>query len=218
MIPIADQSPKRFLPFVNYLLLALNIFAFFQQPAERAMLQSFFNTYGLVPSTLGEESRFLMGYSALISSMFLHGDIWHLGGNMLYLWIFGDNIEYALGHVRYLLFYLAVGICAALIQVVAFPESTVPMVGASGAISGVLGGYLVKYPRNRVTLLFFFFIIIRIIRVPAMIALGLWFAYQLLNVFLEYGNAMTGGVAWYAHLGGFVAGLLLVKLFELGRR
>jgi membrane associated rhomboid family serine protease len=147
--------------------------------------------------------------------MFLHADLMHLLGNMLYLWIFGDNIEYVLGHLRYFVFYIVVGAGAALMQVVFFPESQVPMIGASGAISGVLGAYLLKFPRNRVSILFFFFIIIRVIKVPAVLAISFWVLFQLYNVYFSAADqGVRGGVAWFAHLGGFISGFILIKLFE----
>jgi len=144
--------------------------------------------------------------------MFMHGGIMHLLGNMLYLWIFGDNIEYTIGHKRYLFFYLTVGIGAGLLQVFMNPASAIPMVGASGAISGVLGAYLLKYPKNKISILFFFIIFIKIVKIPAMIVLSLWFLFQLYNGYFMAGS--EGGVAWFAHIGGFVVGFALIKIFE----
>jgi len=211
VIPISDESPKGYIPFVNYGLIIINIVAFIYQPGSSEALSAFFNTYGLVPSKLTENPGNPMVYLNIFSSMFLHADLMHLAGNLLYLWIFGDNIEYLIGHARYLIFYLIVGIAAAMAQIAGFPGTDVPMVGASGAISGVLGAYLLKFPRNRVSLLFFFFFIIRVIHVPALIVLSFWFIFQIYNGILFSGEA---GVAWYAHIGGFVAGFLVIKLFE----
>ncbi len=215
MIPIADESPKRYIPYINYVLIALNIFLFFYQPGTTAELSVFFNRFGLVPARLTDAITLPYGIVTVFTSMFIHGDFMHLAGNMLYLWIFGDNIEYTLGHFRYVVFYLVVGIGAAAAQIIINPESIVPMVGASGAISGVLGAYLVKYPRNRVSLLFFFIFIIKIIRVPAIFVLSFWFLFQLYNGYFAHNyQAGATSVAWFAHIGGFVAGFILIKLFE----
>ena len=142
--------------------------------------------------------------------MFLHGGFLHLIGNMLYLWIFGNNIEDTLGHFRFLIFYLLVGLSAALIQVLSDPQSTTPMIGASGAVAGILGAYLLLFPQARILTLMFIFIFIRMIRIPALIVLGFWFLVQLLSITSGYET----GVAFFAHIGGFVAGLILVKVFQ----
>ena len=149
----------------------------------------------------------------IFSSMFLHGGVFHLFGNMLYLWIFGNNIEDTLGPFRFLVFYLFCGLTAAMTQVLSVPNSTVPMIGASGAVAGILGGYLLLFPHARVLTLMFIFFFIRLIRLPAVIILGFWFFIQLLSV-----SARTeSNVAFFAHIGGFVAGLILVKAFQPGR-
>ncbi len=209
MIPIADESPKGYIPFVNYTLILANLLLYFfwQQPTD-----VFFNTYGLVPGRLFQQPDNILGYTSFFTSMFMHGGIMHLLGNMLYLWIFGDNIEYAIGHNRYLFFYLTVGIGAGLLQVFMNPASAVPMVGASGAISGVLGAYLLKYPKNKISILLFFIIFIKIVKIPALIVLSLWFLLQLYNGYFLAGA--EGGVAWFAHIGGFVVGFVLIKIFE----
>ncbi len=216
MIPIADESPRGFIPFVNYIFLAVNIFVyFFLQPSDIHAVELFFMRFGLIPAEFTNGATFLKGVINIFTSMFLHGGFWHLAGNMLYLWIFGDNIEYTVGHGRYFVFYICVGIGAALLQVIMSPSSTVPMVGASGAISGVLGAYLLKFPRNRISVLFFIFFFIKIIQVPAILVLSLWFLFQVYNSFFSLipGSA-GGGVAYFAHIGGFLAGLFLIKLFE----
>jgi membrane associated rhomboid family serine protease len=145
----------------------------------------------------------------LFSSMFLHGGFLHLFGNMLYLWIFGNNIEDTLGHFRFFLFYLVCGLFAAAVQIFSAPDVTVPMIGASGAIAGILGAYLVLFPGARVLTLVFIIIFIKIIRIPAILILGFWFFMQLLGV-----GAVASNVAFFAHIGGFIAGLILVKLFQ----
>jgi membrane associated rhomboid family serine protease len=214
MIPIADESPRRYVPVINYLLIVINIVAFFYQPVDPEAKKLFFNSYGLIPSNVSHFPPDFLVYTSIFSSMFIHADIMHLLGNLLYLWIFGDNIEYVLGHLRYFVFYIVVGIGAALMQILFIPESSIPMIGASGAISGVLGAYLVKFPRNRVSILLFFIIIIRIIKVPAVLAIGLWVLFQLYNLYFSGAGLEQGGVAWFAHIGGFISGFILIKLFE----
>lgn len=211
MIPIADESPKGYIPFVNYSLIAANILVYFflQQEAD-----VFYTTFGLVPRKISQSPADFLAYFSIFSSMFLHGGLLHLLGNMLYLWIFGDNIEYTVGHRRYLFFYLTVGLGAAVLQIIFSPNSAVPMIGASGAISGVLGAYLIKYPRNKVSILFFFIIFIRVIKIPALIVLGLWFVFQIWNGLATMAGGAEGGVAWFAHIGGFIAGAALIKIFE----
>ncbi len=215
MIPIADESPKGYTPFVNYGLIAVNIFVYFflQEKSE-----VFFYTYGLVPAKFFTLDYQPFATMTIFTSMFMHGGLWHLFGNMLYLWIFGDNVEHTIGHARYLIFYLTVGVAAALMQAFLAPSSTVPMVGASGAISGVLGAYLLKFPGNRISVLIFFFFFIEIIHIPAIVVLSFWFLFQLLNGYLSLMPGLQGGVAWFAHIGGFVAGFTLIRVFEPRRR
>ena len=202
MFPIRDHNPSEKTPFVTYALLVANVAIFlliwplFSDPEA---LQRFYLTWGLVPR-LSDPSTFL-------TSMFLHGGVMHLLGNMLFLWIFGDNLEEEMGHLGFLAFYLAGGIAAAGLQVAADPRSTIPMVGASGAIAAVLGGYLLMFPKARVDILLFFVIIIRIIPVPAWLMLGVWFGMQVIGGYSA--NSQTGGVAYWAHAGGFIAGFAL---------
>ena len=215
MIPIADESPRRYIPIINYLIIVINIIVFFYQPVELQGKKLFFNSFGLIPSKVSHFRGDFTVYGTFFSSMFIHADLMHLLGNLLYLWIFGDNIEYVLGHIRYFIFYIVVGAGAALMQVIFFPESQIPMIGASGAISGVLGAYLVKFPRNRVSILLFFFIIIRVIKVPAILAITLWALFQFYNIYFSGKDQLAqGGVAWFAHAGGFISGFILIKLFE----
>ena len=215
MIPIADENPKGFIPFINYLLIATNLAVFvFLMPESVKELENFYTTFGLIPQRLTSNPLNLHAYITIFTSMFLHGGLGHLLGNMLYLWIFGDNIEYLIGHRRYLIFYFTVGIAAAILQMAVRPDSAIPMVGASGAISGVLGAYLLKFPKNRVSILFFIIIIIRIIRVPAIIVLSIWFIFQLFSGYYSLVPGMEGGVAYFAHIGGFAAGFILIKIFE----
>jgi membrane associated rhomboid family serine protease len=151
-------------------------------------------------------------YFNFLSSMFMHGDIMHIFGNMLFLWIFGDNLENLLGHIRFAAFYVVCGLAAAFAQIAMGPDSIIPMLGASGAISGVLGGYILLFPQRRVRAIIFNFLT----TVPAFVAIGIWIAYQLIVGYLT--PAGTGGVAYAAHIGGFIAGVALIKVFAIGRR
>ncbi len=219
MLPVSDQNPTRTFPFVNYLLIALNVLVFagqwflFSTGGEAAI-----SGLGLVPARFSQNPVGELG--ALFGSMFLHGSLSHLGGNMLYLYIFGDNVEDAMGHFRYLLFYLACGFIAALAQVVVAPMSTIPMVGASGAIAGALGGYMVLYPRapitvvNPVPLFWLFFGLF--VQVPAWLAIGVWFLPNIFNALVQ--QSAEGGIAFAAHVGGFLAGILLVRVAVKGRK
>jgi membrane associated rhomboid family serine protease len=222
MIPIGDENEGGRTPLVTWTLIALNALAFFlelSQGSERA-LQSFVTAWGVVPReySLGRDLAPgipLPFWSTLVTSMFLHGGWAHLGGNMLFLWVFGDNLERVMGHARYVLFYLVCGIAAGLAHIAFNSSSTVPSVGASGAISGVLGGYLLLFPHNRVRVL------TRggVAAVPAFVMLGLWILLQLVSGFGAMAQTEeTGGVAFMAHIGGFVAGLVLVRVFAAGRR
>ena len=174
--------------------------------------------WGTIPFeiTHGQELTPELSFSiplSLFSSMFLHGGFLHLAGNMLYLWIFGDNVEDQLGHVKFFIFYIMCGLAASLLHIFTSPNSQVPMVGASGAIAGVLGAYMIRFPKARILTLIFFGFFIRVIRVPALFVLGFWFILQLLYALPSIGST-SGGVAWFAHVGGFLAGIVLFKLFS----
>ena len=222
MLPVGDDQVAGGPPkLVTVALIALNVLAFLLELGQgsEGALQSFIQAWGVVPReyTTGHDIAPLIPlpfWSTLLTSMFLHGGWMHLGGNMLYLWIFGDNLEKVMGHARFLIFYLVCGIAAAIAHIVFSGGSTVPTVGASGAISGVLGGYMVLFPRNRVRVL------TRggIMAVPAIVVLGFWIVIQLISGFGSIATtADTGGVAYLAHVGGFLAGLLLVKPMTMGR-
>lgn len=204
MLPIRDHNPSERTPYITYTLIAINVLVFlsywplFQDPRA---LAEFFDTYALVPRDSADEEL------TYVTSMFLHGGLMHIGGNMLFLFIFGDNLEDEMGHLPFLGFYLASGIGAALFQVMADPSSPVPMVGASGAIAGVMGGYLLLFPKARVDILLILIIIFRVFPVPAWVMLGLWFGLQLFNGVST--SAAGGGVAYWAHAGGFIVGFLL---------
>ena len=217
MFPIGDENNEGGFAFVTYALIALNVLAFFLelgQGSDRA-LQAFITSWGVVPHEYAVRQDIpplipAPFWSTLFTSMFLHGGWMHLGGNMLYLWIFGDHLERTMGPVRFLIFYLLCGVAASAAHLLFNLQSPIPSVGASGAISGVLGGYLLLFPRNRVRVL------TRggIVAVPAMLMLGLWIVIQLVSgVGSMARTPETSGVAYLAHIGGFVAGLALVKLF-----
>lgn len=205
MFPIRDHNPSGRTPFVTYALVAINLvvfLAYFPSKSEFQLAYFYFD-WGLVPARImaGE------GYETFVTSMFLHGDGWHLAGNLLFLWIFGDNLEEEMGHLGFLAFYLAAGVAAGLGQMLPDPQSTVPMIGASGAIAGVMGGYLLLFPKAKVDVLFIFLIFFRIFAIPAWIVLGLWFGLQVFSGLSTPGEG--GGIAYWAHAGGFAAGLAL---------
>ncbi|HXG58601.1 MAG TPA: rhomboid family intramembrane serine protease [Thermoanaerobaculia bacterium] len=220
MLPLRDANPSRTVPIVNYLLIALNILMFLWElslgPAiERVLLQVAF-----VPARFWIPGYWIPDVFTIFVSMFLHGGFMHIGSNMLYLWIFGDNVEDRLGHARYLLFYFVCGIGATLAHAFFNPSSQVPAVGASGAIAGVLGAYLILFPRAQVVTLIPIFMFITIRELPAVFLLGIWFVLQL---FSGVGSLATmddnmGGVAYFAHIGGFVLGMLLIFVFGGTRR
>ena len=205
MFPIRDHNPSGRIPFVTIALIVINILVFLSYfPSANDMeLNRFFNNWGFVPA------RFMSGggFETLVTSMFLHAGWMHLAGNMLFLWIYGDNLEDEMGPLGFVAFYLGSGAAAAGLQAMADLGSTVPMVGASGAIAGVMGGYLLLFPRAKVDVLFIFVIFFRIFALPAWIILGIWFAIQIFAGLNSTGAG--GGVAYWAHAGGFIAGLIL---------
>jgi membrane associated rhomboid family serine protease len=221
VLPIRDRLPTRLVPFINYSLIAANVAVFVLERmaiASGVRPQELVFGYGLIPARLFHDP--VGGVETLFTSMFLHEptSLLHVGGNMLFLWIFGDNVEDALGHVRYILFYLLGGVCAAAAQTLVDPSSTIPMVGASGAISAVLAGYVLLYPRSPITvlnpvpLLWLFFGLF--LEFPAWLVIGLYF---LVNLWDALTNASQGGVAFMAHVGGFVGGAVLLPMFMAGR-
>jgi len=219
MIPLRDDNPTTLVPWVTVLLIAANVLVFLYELSLGPGLEPFLFAYGAIPARLFEANPQLeQAVGAVVpsvtvfTSMFLHGGVLHVVGNMLYLWIFGNNIEDALGHVRFLLFYLISGVAAAYSHAFIDPNSTVPMIGASGAVSGVLGAYLVLFPRARVLALVPFGFMMEMIRVPALIVLGFWFVMQFLYGLFSLGAPGGGGVAWFAHVGGFLAGVVLIRL------
>jgi membrane associated rhomboid family serine protease len=219
MIPLKDENPKKNLPFINFIFILVNIAVFIYQPSSDQLLKAFYNTYGLIPNSITNISpanfpNFLATLQSLFTSLFVHGGFMHLAGNMLFLWVFGDNIEYAIGHINYFFFYILCGIAAAFTQVFIEPGSLIPLIGASGAISGILGAYIIKFPKNKVTTLFIIIIFIKIIKIRAVYLLGIWFLFQIFQGYFSLGQESMGGVAWFAHIGGFISGMILVNIFK----
>jgi membrane associated rhomboid family serine protease len=192
-------------------LIALNVVVFLYELMLGPAVDKFYMVWGAVPAYITNFQRYPLAPLTLLTSMFIHAGPAHIIGNMLYLWIFGDNVEDTLGRVRYGIFYLAAGLAAGLAQIAVSPSSTAPGVGASGAVAGVLAVYVVLFPTAPVRVLVPGFYFMRVARVPALIVLGLWFVIQLFNGVLSLGsmNVATGGVAWFAHIGGFVSGLVV---------
>jgi membrane associated rhomboid family serine protease len=232
MIPLRDDVPSRTVPFVNYALIAINAVLFFFELSLGERLERFVFAAAVVPSlyTGGDGALAIpeilwtsldpsLGGRVLIA-MFLHGGWAHLLGNMLYLWIFGDNVEDRMGHFRFLLFYLLCGWAASYAHIWAQPSSPMPSLGASGAIAGVLGAYITLYPSARVLTMIPLGIFLHMARIPAVFFLGFWFLQQFLSgaLTLKVATAQSGGVAWWAHIGGFAAGFVLVWIFQSRKR
>jgi len=210
MIPLKDDNPTRTFPFINIALIVANVLAFLYQlslppHASQVFLMANATIPARIPAFLAGHVGFKTAFDPLLTSMFLHGGWMHLLGNMLFLYIFGDNIEDSFGHVPYLIFYLFCGIGSGLVHVMFNWHSALPAIGASGAISGVMGAYAVLFPRAKVLMLFFIFLI----PVPAVLVLGYWFVLQFLSGIGQLGASATGGVAFWAHIGGFVIGLVV---------
>ncbi len=213
MIPIRDDNPTHSVPIITYLLIALNIIVFVFQTMLGSSNEQFIYQFALIPAevitTLSLGSIF-----NIFTSMFMHAGFAHLGGNMLYLWIFGDNVEDRLGSGRFFFFYILGGTIASLTHIISNPGSQIPTVGASGAIAAVLGAYLVLFPRQKVLTLIPLGFWLRMTMLPASIVLGGWFLLQLLQVMLSMGDPSIGDIAFWAHIGGFVSGVLLGLLFK----
>jgi membrane associated rhomboid family serine protease len=216
MFPLYDTLRPRRFPWVNWILILLNALVFyFELTMGEERLRSFTFDWGLVPARL--ITNYAEVWVTVFSSMFLHGGWVHILGNMWTLVIFGDNIEDRMGHGRYLIFYLLSGVAAALLQTYLAPSSQIPMIGASGAIAGVLGAYIILFPRARVASLVPILFLFTLVELPAVVYLGFWFVLQLFSGWLALQGAMANGVAWWAHIGGFVFGLIAVRLFA-GKR
>ncbi len=213
MLPLTDHNPRRTFPFVTILIIVANVLMFLWELSLGPALQRDIMEIAFIPRRFWIPGYTLANFETIFISMFLHGGFLHIAGNMLYLWIFGDNIEDRLGHFRYTIFYFLCGIIASLTHAFANPSSTMPAIGASGAIAGVLGAYILLFPRQRVTTVIpiFFFIIVR--EIPAVFLLGFWFVLQLFSGVGSIGVPSAqdrGGVAYFAHIGGFVAGMILI--------
>jgi membrane associated rhomboid family serine protease len=214
MIPLRDVIPSRTTPIVTVAIIVVNALVFAYEFSLGPDVNEFIIAYGLIPAAFS--------WVTLLTSMFLHGGFLHFAGNMLYLWIFGDNVEDRMGHGRFLTFYLLCGTAAALAQTIMSPDSVVPMVGASGAIAGVMGAYFVMYPHSRIVTLVPIFLFIQLIEVPAIFFLGIWFVMQFLSgvgsIATAAGRQPAGGVAFWAHVAGFAAGVGGVFLFRRPER
>ena len=220
VLPYRDDNPTKKFPLFNWFLIALNVWVFFayQFARDSSQQEAYFSTFGFIPNTFfGQVSNFsfeksMWEWTTIFTSMFSHGGVLHLLGNMLFLYLFGDNVEDAMGRSRYLLFFLCCGTAAALTQGVSSPSSNIPMVGASGAVSGVIGSYLLVYPRANIRVFYWFFIFVGTINLPAFLLLGFWVIEQ----FLALPESMkgAGGVAIAAHLGGFGFGILMTPVFK----
>lgn len=223
MIPLRDRNPSGSFPFVTVSIILLNVLVFLLELSlGRRQLDAFLFQFGVIPVKVYSAAdipgaTFLNTYFPFLSFMFLHGGFIHLLGNMWYLWIFGDNIEDRLGRLRFILFYLGCGIGSAAVHVYFNKQSGVPCVGASGAIAGVLGAYMVTFPRARVLVLIPLFIVWQMIELPAIVVLGFWFLIQFFSGAASISSAHGGGVAWWAHIGGFALGVLLIKIFSKSR-
>jgi len=228
MIPLRDDVPSGRVPYVTVSLIGLNVLVFLYQASigmggDPRAAEAFIFEFGAVPCRITGgcpvPGEFPPPIATIFTSMFLHGGLFHVGGNMLYLWIFGDNVEDTLGHGRFLAFYLLAGVAAVLAQTMVSPGSSVPMIGASGAVSGVLGAYLMLFPYANVLILVVFGFFVRVVRWPAIIVLGFWIVVQFLNGLITFGasaagGGATGGTAWFAHIGGFLAGMALLFLIR----
>lgn len=240
--PYKDDNPRILIPYVTYGIIAINALVFlFQMSLDYISQQELILSFGLIPATLTNlpPSSIVNEYAYQIStllkhsisldalpgnpiltvftSMFMHGGLMHIIGNMWFLWIFGDNVESTFGHTRFAVFYLLCGIGAASFQIFINISSIIPMIGASGAIAGVLGAYMLRFPRARVHVFIFLFIIITTVQIPAFIVIGIWFVTQLASGLGSLSMVKSGGVAWFAHIGGFVVGVLFERIFKFVR-
>jgi rhomboid family protein len=215
MIPLRDDRPARTFPFATVAIIVANVLVFLHELSlgTSADLNAFFAAFALTPVTLIHAPS-PDSLRTIFTSMFMHGGWMHIIGNMLFLGIFGKNVEDSMGHFKFVIFYLLCGVVAAAAQIFLSPDSTVPMIGASGAISGVLGAYLLLFPRARVLVLFPIWIFWRVFNVPAILFLALWFVIQLFSALAVVNMGVSGGVAFWAHVGGFIGGMLVIPVFK----
>jgi membrane associated rhomboid family serine protease len=215
MIPFKDDNPTRTFPFVTIGIIVINCAVFAWELISPAGMTQIAYFYGAIPHNLFSFDFYQPIHPSVtvLTSMFLHGGVLHLAGNMLYLWIFGNNIEDSIGHFKFIFFYIFSGAVAAYSHALVDASSTIPMIGASGAVSGVLGAYLLLFPHARVHTLLILGFFWQVVRIPAVIVIGFWVVLQILNALLSKGLMNQGGVAWFAHIGGFLAGLVTIKLW-----
>ena len=210
LFPYKDDNPRILIPYVTYGIIAINILVFVIQfnlgISSQMAEENFIYSFGFIPANFS--------FITIFTSMFLHGGFSHIMGNMWFLWVFGDNVEGVLGHAKYALFYILCVVAATISQLLINPASTIPMVGASGAIAGVLGMYMIRFPKANVHVFAFIIIFFTTFRIPALFVLGFWFFNQLTNGLGSLGFNTTGGVAWFAHIGGFIAGIMLNQAFK----
>lgn len=220
MIPIKDNIRHKRLPIITVSIIIVNFLVFlYQNTLSERELMYFIYRFGLIPALLFsgiQEISITNRFTPIVSSMFIHGSLLHVLSNNWYLWIFGDNVEDRIGHLRFILFYLTCGIFAGLIHAFLYSNSKIPMVGASGAISGVLGAYFILYPFSRIETLVFFFFFFRLISIPAFILLGLWFVYQFYAGINNLGSIGVP-IAFWAHIGGFISGIFLLRYFLINK-
>lgn len=209
--PISDDNPSNTSPLITFILIGLCLFVFFLQILSEMNPAIYYN-FGFIASNFFYSESFIGSLIPIITSMFVHGGFAHIIGNLLYLWIFGDNVEDSMGRIRFIIFYFLCGASGAILQGVMDPTSDVPMVGASGAIAGILGAYLLLFPRANVRCLIFIIIFIQMIRVPAFLVLGIWILGQFFS--LPGSLDSSGGVAYFAHIGGFLTGMILIPFFK----
>lgn len=217
MFPIKDENPTEIRPYSTIILIMINFFIFiFQISLNQSDQYNLITNYGFKPDhffSLNTNDYYNVPSAlTILSSMFLHGGVLHLLGNMLFLWIYGNNVEDSMGHMKFLIFYVSCGLAAALLQAVVSPSSSTPMIGASGAVSGVLSAYFLLFPKARVLTLVVLFFFITFFHIPAGILIGFWFLSQITNAY--FSDPSSPGVAWYAHIGGFFMGLILIPFFK----
>jgi len=216
MIPYKDDTPINIIPFSTVLIIGLNILVFIMQLMSGEDSRDIVYSYGAIPHNIVsfQSNQPIPPALTIFTSMFMHGGLFHLVWNMLYFWIFGNNIEERLGHVRFIVFYLFCGVMAALSHALLSPGSNIPMVGASGAVSGMLGAYILLFPMAKIHTIVFLGFYITVIKIPALIVIGFWAIIQVVSGIISQGNAGQGGIAFFAHVGGFVAGLVTIKLWQ----
>lgn len=215
MFPYKDDNPTRTVPFITIALIIINVAVFLIHLSHPVGFKKIVFSYGAIPASLlsFESTQPIHPITSLFTSMFMHGGLLHISSNMLYLWIFGNNVEDRLGHTRFVFFYLMGGIAAAYTHAMSHPSSLIPMIGASGAVSAVLGAYLLLFPYARVHTLIFLGFFVQVVRLPAFFVIGFWVVIQFLNGIITRDFADNGGIAWLAHVGGFVFGIITVKIF-----